>query len=178
MAFTGPSMLTGGGILTSLIGGGVKAYGDYQAGIAKAAGYTAEADVDTKLATAERDAASATAAAGFRGAQQVGLRAGAGIARQTVEAGAGNIDVATGSTAQVRASQVALAGSEQRETFQKYREEEYQMDLTAAEKTAEAGRYTTAAGYAKEEGTISAVGDIASAVGSSTQLAGKWYQMG
>jgi|SRR5215472_4181466 len=161
-------------LATTAIGGGITAYGQYQAGQAQKAYMDYQAGVQQQLAQVARLKANRDIMAGEQEAQKYGIQTAQQVGGIRARAAAGGIAVDTGSTAEIQSSQLAVGGEEQKSARQTAAERAYGEDVEAAAKTASAGAMEFAGSQAETAGDISAFGSIASTAGS---VSGKWLQL-
>src|SRR5215472_3596110 len=161
-------------LIATAVGGGIQAYGSYSGGQAQKAYYNYQAQVQRNLAQVAALKANRDIMAGEVEAQKYGIKTAQVMGGTTASAGARDVAVGTGSTAQVLQSQRAAGLEEQQVARQTAAERAYGMRVEAEAKTASAGALDVAGEQAAKAGQIAMLGDIASTAGS---VAGKWYDI-
>jgi len=161
-------------LIATAVGGGIQAYGGYAGGQAQKAYYNYQSQVQRNLAQIATLKAGRDIMAGEQEAQRYGIQTAQIMGGTTASAGARNVAVNTGSTAQVLQSQRATGLEEQATARQTAAERAYGEEVEASAKTASAGALTMAGSQAATAGDISAAGTLVSTVGS---VAGKWYDI-
>jgi len=170
LADPGTAMLMSIG--ATVIGSGIKAYGDWYGGQFQKAMYNYQAGVQRAMAGIADKMAQWDISAGAIKQQQADLVARAAIGREAVHFAAGNIGGRT--PMDVRGSQEALALENRRIIGADAAHAAYGEEVKAAGYTAQAGVDVVAGQQAAYAGDISAIGSIVSGAGS---VAGKWYDV-
>ena len=168
-----PFTWAAGGAISSLIGGGVQAYGSLQKGAADQAMYNYQAgtaQLNQKIATQN---AAYTQEAGGSAAFQSGLKTGAIVGHQKANQGASGVDVSTGSPLGVRQTTTALGQVDQQLIRTNFAKKAYGFEVEAATKGAEAKADVIAGEQASKAGTI---GAVASILGTAGSVSSKWLQ--
>src|SRR6266403_1283230 len=158
---------------SSLIGGGVSAYGSLQKGAADQAMYNYQAGVAQLNQKIALQNASYAVQSGESSAYQSGLKTGATVAQQKVDQSASGFDVAGGSAAGVRQSTTDLGVYDQNLIRTNFAKKAYGFEVEAATKGAEAGADVIAGQQAKKAGDI---GAVASILGTAGSVSSKWLQ--
>jgi|SRR5215472_2021418 len=161
-------------LIATAVGGGIQAYGSYSGGQAQKAYYNYQAQVQRNLAQVAALKANRDIMAGEVEAQKYGIKTAQVMGGTTASAGARDVAVGTGSTAQVLQSQRAAGLEEQQIARQTAAERAYGERIEASAKTASAGAMDVAGARAATAGEIGAAGTIASTAGS---VAGRWYDI-
>ena len=161
------------GVGSSLIGGGVSAYGSLQKGAADQSMYNYQAGVAQLNQKIALQNASYAQEAGGSAAYQSGLKTAATVAQQKVDQSASGIEVGSGSAAGVRQSTTALGVYDQNLIRTNFAKKAYGFEVEAATKGTEAGADVIAGQQAKKAGDI---GAVASILGTAGSVSSKWLQ--
>lgn len=155
-------------MVTTMVGAGISAYGQYSSGQAQSAMYKYQAGVNQQLAAVATQNANWDIVSGEVKAEQAGLQSAATLGRYRASAGAHGVLASP----DVVRSQIAIGAENQAVARADAAHAAYGEQVQAAEKTATAGADIVAAGTARTAGEIGAVGSIVSGAGS---VAEKWY---
>src|SRR5258708_32147406 len=128
------------GVGSSLIGGGVSAYGSLQKGAADQSMYNYQAGVAQLNQKIALQNASYAQQAGGSAAYQSGLKTAANVAQQKVDQSASGIEVGSGSAAGVRQSTTALGVYDQNLIRTNFAKKAYGFEVEAATKCAKTGQ--------------------------------------
>lgn len=171
---------TFGGPIGALIGlglgaaaGGVKAYGDYSGAQAGTKVYTYQAAVARMNAAIANRNANYAIKVGESKAQISGMQTRAQIGETKAAQGASGLAVNKGSAVDVRASEADIGEENEMTIRSNAAKEAYNFKVGAAQDTAQASIYDTAAKTTKTSGNIAAASSLLSA-GSS--VSSKWAQ--
>lgn len=163
------------GIGSTAAGGITGAIGSLFSGSAQSAMYNYQAGVAQVNAQVAQQNANYATASGEVEAQQAGMRGRAVVGETKVGAGAGNIDISSGSMKNVVASETEVTQQNEGVIRANAAKRAYGFEVGAAEDTAQAGAYKIAAETSQTAGEIGAVSSILGAVGS---VSSKWLQAG
>jgi hypothetical protein len=167
------AIVGGVGLASSVAGGFFGAQGaEYQAQ-AQANQAQYQAGVARINAQIQKQNADYAIAAGEVEAQQAGIGTRQTVGAERAAFGAGNIDVNSGSAAQVQASEIAVGQENQSIIRANAARRAYGATVEGAMDTAQAGVYDVARTTALEAGDIGAVSSILGAAGS---VSTKWLQ--
>ncbi len=170
-----PTTIAGASMGAQAAGTGIKAFGDWFSGQAQSNQFQYQAGVAAANAQLARQDAIYETRMGEVKAQQVGMRGRAEVGRTRVGYGAGNISTATGSPANVLRSETALTQADEATTRANAAKRAYGYNVAAAEDTAQAGMYRTAADTAV---TASYINMASTIVGGAGNVSDKWLQSG
>ena len=170
-----PATLAIASIGSSLIGGGISAFGKSQQAQSAAEMYNYRAgmaDYNAKIAAQNAEYA---VNAGQQQAAQEGLKTGAQIGQSRANYGASNIKVDSGSPADVVASERQIGNINTANILNNAARIAYGYQVQEQQETSQATVYRAAAADEKKAGTISMIGSL---VGSAGSVASKWLQYG
>lgn len=153
------SVMAATGMAATIAGGGIKAYGQDQAGIAQQKMYNYRAQVAEQNRIYE-------IGAGERRATELGLQQRYRMGNITAAQGASGLDLMRGTAVDVRAGQKAADLTSQEDV-------RYAAARRAYGEQVEEQLDTASGKYARYEGEVGAAGTILGTVGS---VADKWYQ--
>lgn len=168
-----PVSLGAVGIGSTALGALTSAFGAKYSGDAQAAMYNYQAGVARVNATLAQQDANYATSAGEVEAQESGMKTASEVAATRAGFGASNIDVNTGSHAAVTGSETEIGQFEQQAIRANAAKTAFGFNVKAAQDTAQAGAYDTAATTSKTSGDISAVSSLISGFGS---VSSKWLQ--
>lgn len=150
------------GALGSIFGGEAKSsMYQYQAGVA---------DINAKIAKQNADYQRSV---GEVEAQQVGLKAKAEIGTTKAIQSARGVDVATGSNAEVRSSELKIGQQNERVVRSNAAHRAWGSDVEAIQQTAQGRMLRSAASTSETAGFLGAASSI---LGSASSVASKWLQ--
>ena len=158
---------------SSILGGGVSAYGSLQKGAADQAMYNYQSGVAKLNQQIALQNASYAQQAGGSAAYQSGLKTAFTRGQQMVDQSASGIDVTSGSAAGVRKSTTDLGVYDQNLIRTNFAKKAYGFEVEAATKGTEAGADVIAGREAKKAGDI---GAVASILGTAGSVSSKWLQ--
>lgn len=144
-------------------------------GFSKAGMYNYQAGVALANAQMEKQNASYSLNTGELRTMESGMKTAAQVGQTTVRQAAGNIEVGTGSSADVVASERALGRLDQSIIQRDAARSAYGHFVQASLDTAQAGAYKSAASSAIVGGILGGLGSLASGAGS---VASKWFEGG
>lgn len=166
-------IIAGIGLFASVAGAATSAYGAEYQGAAQAAQAKYQAGVaDVNATLAKQDAAYAIAT-GEVEAQAAGMKGRAEVGTTRAAYGAGNIDVSSGSAADVTKSETALTQYNESIIRSNAAKRAYGFETTAAADTAQGGMYRSAAGTVVTAANIGATSSLLSGAGN---VSDKWLQ--
>lgn len=168
-----PSALASMSIGGSLIGAGVKAYGDYSAGQAGAKTYQYQAAVARMNAEIANRNATYAMEVGERKSQISGMQTRAQEGQTKAAQGASGLAVNTGSAVDVRSSEADIGRFNEMTIMSNAAKEAYNYRVGAAGDIAQAGLYDAAAKTSKSAGGIAAAGSL---LGAASSVSDKWAQ--
>ena len=168
-----PLTLTAISVGSTLIGGGVSAFGAASKGAADKAMFGYQAGVAELNAKIAKQNADYTREAGGTVAYQSGLKTGQVVGQQKVAQSASGIDVNTGSSATVRADTTKLGQLDQQTIRENYAKKAYGFEVEAATKSAEAGANLVAGQQASKAAGINVASSI---LGTVSSVSSKWMQ--
>ena len=151
----------------------LSAFGAKQEGAAQAGMYQYQAGIaqlNQKIALQNRDYALAT---GEQQAAEEGMKQRAIAGKTKAAQGASGIDVGSGSSVDVQTSEAKIAGMDLATIRNNAARKAYGYTVEAAQDTAQAGLYQTAATDVKQAANIKAMGSLISGAGG---VADKWLQ--
>ena len=163
------------GIGSAAAGGLTGAIGSLFSGNAQAGMYNYQAGVAQVNATLASQDANYAIQSGDVEAGQSGLRTRAQVGATKTGIGAGNIDVNSGSASKVIASETEIGQQNQGIIQANAAKRAYGFNVTAAQDTAQAGAYQTAASTSQTSGEIGAISSI---IGGAGSVSSKWLQSG
>lgn len=167
------SGLATAGIGATLAGGFMSAIGDIFGGKAQQSMYNYQAGVALQRAKVAEQNANFAIVSGETQAYKAGTQTGQAVGAQKAGQGAGNINVAGGSAAAVRASQTKAGQITEADIRTDAARRAYGQQVAAAEDVAQAGAYTAAG---KTSRTASEFGAGASILGAIGSVGSKWQQ--
>lgn len=168
-----PASMGGLGMVGSLAGGIVGAFGSVTAGNAAAAASTYKAGIATLNSQINKQNANWSLESGGIKGEESGLEAGQKIAQTKSAQAASGFDVTTGTNQAVRDTQTKAAQFDQNVIAWDASKTAWGFEAKAATDTAQARLDTMAAGAEKEAGQI---GAVSSFLGGATSVASKWSQ--
>lgn len=161
------------GLVTSLVGGGMTAYGQAQAGEANAAQMKYKAEVAKRNAEINRQNSDFALEAGESEAKRSGLTTGFTIAKQKVVQSGSGFDVNSGSNAAVRESTQDIGIVDQNTIRTNAGRRALGYRNRAGDLDAEAGADLMAGDNAKRAASIASTGTL---IGTAGSVASKWTQ--
>jgi hypothetical protein len=160
---------------SSIIGGGISAYGKYEQGQAQSQMYAYQAGVADYNAKIAKDNAEYATNAGQQQAAQEGLKLGAQIGQTKANYGASNIAVDSGSAADVVASERQIGKIDTANILNNAARVAYGYQVQGQQDTMQGTLLRSASVDASKAGTI---GAISSLVGTAGSVSSKWLQYG
>ncbi len=142
-------------------GAGLSALGDITGGIAQANAAKYQAQVATNNATIEKQNAQYAASAGAANVERAGLQARSKLAGVRAGLAANNLDVNSGSPADIQVSQRETGQLDVQDVQQQAALQSYGYETQATSDTAQAGLLKTEAGYDEESGFAKGVSSFA-----------------
>lgn len=170
-----PAVLAGGSIAASGIGAIVSALGSSFTGQSQANLFNYQAGLAQQNAALAKQDANYAIGSGEVETQQAGMRARAEIGATRAGFGASNVDVNSGSSSRVVASETEIGQENEAVTAANAAKRAYGFGVKAAQDTAQSNIYTTAASTSETSGTLGAVSSIIGGVGA---VSSKWLQYG
>lgn len=152
--------------VAGIAGTGISAAGALGAGEAQAANASYQAAVARNNAAVAQQNAAWTIQSGETNAATEGQKARAQIGSVKAAQGANNVDVNTGSAADVRTGAQELAGVDTRTIMSNSAKQAYGYETAAASNTAEAGLLSQESAQAQEAAPVSSLGSFLSGISS------------
>lgn len=169
------SMMAIASLATTVIGGGVAAYGAYSKGSAEQNMYNYRAQVANINAGVAQEQSRAEIMAGGRQAEVSGLKTGQRTGMIRAAVGAGNLDVGSGSAKQVVASETEVGDYEQATIRNNAARKAYGYDVAAFGDITQANLDVAAGQGAK---TASEFDVATSILGTASSVSDKWTKFG
>lgn len=170
-----PAALAGVGIGASALGGITSAFGSWYSGQAQSNLYNYQANVARINSNLAQQDANYSISSGETSAQEAGLRGRFETGAIRGGIGAGNIDIGSGSAANVTKSQTEITQENEGIIRADAAKRAYGFNVKASMDTAQAGVYQTAAATSSTAGDIGAVSSI---IGGAGSVSSKWLQAG
>lgn len=169
------STLAIGSMVATGAGAGVSAFGNLFSGKAQSNLYNYQAGIAQQNATLAKQDANYALATGGVEEEQAGMRSRAQIGATRAGFGASNVDVNTGSSGRVIASETEIGQENEGVVAANAAKRAYGFGTKAAMDTAQGNIYQTAASTSKTAGGIGALSSI---VGGAGAVSSKWLQFG
>lgn len=147
-----------------LVGAGISAYGQYEAGQAASKNAAYQAQVAANNATIAQRNARTDIQSGETAATNQGLKTRAAVGTEKADQGASGIDVNSGSAADVQAGTKEIGYLDALTIRSDAAKRAYGQQVTATSETAQSGLETAEAGQASTAGDIGAAGTLLSGV--------------
>lgn len=154
------------GAISGIAGTGISAVGALEAGQAQAANASYQAQVARNNAQVAQQNAAWTTQSGEAQAAAQGQKSRAAVGSLVAAQGANNIDVNTGSAAEVKTGAQEMANLDTKTTMSNAARSAYGYEVAATSNTAQAGLYSQEAGQASTGGAISSLGSFLSGISS------------
>ena len=152
--------------VAGVAGAGIAAVGAIGAGEAQSANAAYQAQVARNNAEIAKQNAAYTMESGQAQAAAQGMKARAAVGSLVAAQGANNVDVNTGSPADVRVGSKELANLDTKTIISNAARQAYGYQVAATSDTAEAGLLTQESSQAAEGGEISSLGSFLSGISS------------
>lgn len=170
-----PFTLSAIAIGSTIAGGAVGAFGAHEEGAAKSSMYTYQAGVAQINQQIAKQNADYARAVGDVEAQESGMHTRTQVGVTKAAQSVSNLDVNSGSSTDVRKSQIDIGQENQAIIRANAARKAYGFEVEATREKAQAGLYGMASSQARTAGNINMAKSIISTVGS---VAGKWAQGG
>jgi hypothetical protein len=154
------------GLLAGIVGAGISAIGTMEAAQAQSANASYQAQVARNNAQIAQENSTMAIQSGEAQAAAQGQKARAQVGGIVAAQGANNVDVNTGSAANVRTSSQELANVDTRTIMSNAAKQSFGYQVAASSDTAQAGLDTQEASQAQTAGGIGSLGSFLSGISS------------